>query len=114
MPERITRPLLLILEALMTDPRADRYGLEIMELTGLASGTLYPSLHRLVDDGWLVRTREAASASGGRQRRLYRLTALGERRAIELRAGHNVSLPPAKALTRRDPIRRPKPRPGLV
>ena len=57
MPERITPQLLAVLAALVADPTQEWYGLELMDATALSSGTLYPILHRLVADGWLIRTR---------------------------------------------------------
>lgn len=84
MPERITRQLLAVLDALCSDPGREWYGLELMERGGLSSGTLYPILHRLVLEGWLVRTRDMASDVGGSSRRLYRLTALGERTSLAI------------------------------
>lgn len=91
MPERITKQLLCVLDVLMADPSREWYGLEFMEITGLSSGTLYPILHRLVRDGWLVRTREVPSETGGTGRRLYRLTGTGARCATELLASRKVS-----------------------
>ena len=81
MPERITTQLLLVLEALTSTPEKEWYGVELMDITKLSSGTLYPLLHRLVADGWLVRTREAPSEIGGTSRRLYKLTGVGAQRA---------------------------------
>jgi len=83
-PERITKPLLRVLEAFAEDPTREWYGLELMSAARLSSGTLYPLLHRLVTDGWLVRTRDTASSAGGAGRRMYRLTGLGQRAVTEL------------------------------
>lgn len=69
--------MIALLTALMTDPSSEWYGLELMEASGLTSGTLYPLLQRLVADGWLQRTREVASDAGGPTRRLYKLTGTG-------------------------------------
>jgi DNA-binding PadR family transcriptional regulator len=44
-----------------------------MQETGLASGTLYPVLMRLVDYGWLETRWEHAPATGRRARHLYRI-----------------------------------------
>lgn len=81
MPQRITRQTVFLLEALLSDPAREWYGFELMEYAGLRSGTVYPLLHRLESDGWLTSTREAIdpSAEGRPRRRLYRLTAEGER-----------------------------------
>lgn len=84
MPERITETLLRVVDVLGEDPTREWYGLELMGAARLSSGTLYPILHRLVEDGWLVRTRDAASTSGGAGRRMYRLTGVGERAVAEL------------------------------
>lgn len=86
MPERITKPLLSVLATIAGDPRREWYGLELMEAAGLSSGTLYPILHRLVSDGWLVRTRDAPSDAGGTGRRMYRLTGTGALAVDELLA----------------------------
>jgi PadR family transcriptional regulator PadR len=86
MPKRVTRQLLAVLEALVTDPAREWYGLELMDMADLSSGTLYPILHRLVADGWLVRTRDTSSLIGGSGRRLYRLTGVGARMATDLLA----------------------------
>ena len=58
-----------------------RYGFDVMDATGLASGTVYPALRRL-EEARLLRGRweEAPVAHrGGRpQRRLYELTSAGQ------------------------------------
>ncbi|GAA0266166.1 PadR family transcriptional regulator [Cryptosporangium japonicum] len=89
---RITVPTARVLAALLADPDADHYGLELMQAAGLASGTLYPILRRLTEAGWLTASWEDVDpAEAGRPaRRYYRLTAEGAteaRRALaELRA----------------------------
>ena len=101
MPERITKQLLKVLEALLVDPRREWYGLELMDATKLSSGTLYPILHRLVQDGWLARQGGQRSDRGGPGRRLYVLTGIGEQaasRIVEerLRAKHPVAHRPPR------------------
>ncbi|HUG42429.1 MAG TPA: helix-turn-helix transcriptional regulator [Longimicrobiales bacterium] len=57
-----------------------RYGLDIMERTGLPSGTVYPTLGRLEKRGYVGgRWEEAAVArrEGRPRRRYYRLTGAG-------------------------------------
>ena len=75
---RMTQVTALIIQAIGV---GHRYGFDIMDATGLASGTVYPVLRRL-EDARLVRGRweEAPAARrGGRpQRRLYELTRAGE------------------------------------
>lgn len=75
---RITYNGTLVLQALA---RGLRYGFEIMDLTGLASGTVYPILRRyehggLVSSDW--EEADAAHGEGRPRRRYYRLTTEGE------------------------------------
>ncbi|MEU5940396.1 PadR family transcriptional regulator [Micromonospora sp. NPDC047548] len=89
---RMTIPVAKVLSALLAEPGTERYGLDLMKLTGLPSGTLYPVLHRLQDAGWLAADWEEVdpAVAGRPARRYYRLTAEGvvaARRALaELRA----------------------------
>ena len=58
------------------------YGTDIMDRTGLPSGTVYPTLSRLDERGLLRgrwERRELADAERRPRRRYYRLTAPGER-----------------------------------
>lgn len=90
MPQRITEQTLRLLNALLDDPTRGRYGLELMESTALSSGTAYPILHRLEDEGWLEsRAEEVEPRTLGRpRRRLYWLTGLGEMEAKALLESH--------------------------
>jgi PadR family transcriptional regulator, regulatory protein PadR len=63
-----------VLAELATDPSRGRYGYELAQETGLASGTLYPILMRLEDRGLLEARWEL---SDRRPRHVYRLTAAG-------------------------------------
>ncbi|WP_433343766.1 PadR family transcriptional regulator [Micromonospora sp. CA-111912] len=89
---RMTIPVAKVLAALLAEPGAERYGLDLMKLTGLPSGTLYPVLHRLQGAGWLTADWEEIdpAAAGRPARRYYRLTPEGvtsARQALaELRA----------------------------
>lgn len=76
-PIRITHATALILQALAS---GRRHGFQIMEVTGLASGTVYPVLRRLekeaaVESEW--EDEAEARAAGRRRRRIYRLTDSG-------------------------------------
>jgi DNA-binding PadR family transcriptional regulator len=62
--------------ALLEDPSGWHYGYALSKQTGLASGTLYPILIRLVERG-LLETRWAEAEPGRPPRHLYRLTADG-------------------------------------
>nr|WP_229835759.1 PadR family transcriptional regulator [Dactylosporangium sucinum] len=80
---RMTVTTAQVLAALLADPAADRYGLELIQATGLASGTLYPILHRLQEAGWVTALWEDIDpAEAGRPaRRFYRLTPDGVEQA---------------------------------
>ncbi len=75
--ERITYPAACVLQALS---KGRGYGFDIMEHTGLPSGTVYPLLRRferagLVRSGW--ETPEEAFGNRRPQRRNYQLTDKG-------------------------------------
>jgi DNA-binding PadR family transcriptional regulator len=58
------------------------YGFDIIDQTGLPSGTVYPALSRLERDGYLRSAWEdesRAHAEGRPARRYYRITAPGAR-----------------------------------
>ena len=73
----MTQVTALVLQAVAS---GHRYGFDVMDATGLASGTVYPALRRL-EEARLLRGRwEPVSDAhrGGRpQRRLYELTGEG-------------------------------------
>jgi DNA-binding PadR family transcriptional regulator len=77
-PIRLTHATALVLRALAA---GHRHGFEIMEVSGLASGTVYPALRRLEREGMLRSTWEGearAREAGRPRRRMYRLTREGE------------------------------------
>jgi PadR family transcriptional regulator PadR len=76
---RMTSSVLKVVAALLADVDADRYGLQLMQDTGLPSGTLYPILVRLERAGWVASQWEQIDpvAAGRPARRFYRLTGLG-------------------------------------
>lgn len=62
------------------------YGFEIMEVTGLPSGTIYPALRRLEENRLIRSQREPGnSAAEGPPRKYFRITAEGEK-ALEAAA----------------------------
>ena len=73
---RMTLQVRLVLQALAEEPDAQRYGLEIVDATGLLPGTIYPILARLEQAGWLDSEWETVDqhAAGRPRRRYYRLT----------------------------------------
>ena len=77
-PIRLTQATALILQALAT---GRRHGFQIMEVSGLPSGTVYPVLRRLerelaVESVW--EADEVARNAGRRTRRVYHLTESGQ------------------------------------
>jgi PadR family transcriptional regulator, regulatory protein PadR len=75
-PVRMTTAVAQVASAFLADPQEDRYGLDLMRDTGLASGTLYPILVRLERSGWVSGHWEDVDpvAEGRPGRRYYRLT----------------------------------------
>jgi PadR family transcriptional regulator PadR len=94
---RLTYPTALVLQALLD---GSHHGFDIMEATGLPSGTVYPILRRLDAEGG-VRSRWEKQAVAQKEqrppRRYYELTAGGRQLAAEARQ---------KALTMADAGRR--------
>lgn len=76
---RLTTAVARVLTAFLEDPTVDRYGLDLIGVTGLPSGTLYPILVRLQRAGWVDSAWEDIDpvAAGRPARRYYRLTPNG-------------------------------------
>lgn len=76
---RMTIPTQRVLRALLEDVTVERYGIEIADFAGLATGTVHPILARLEGVGWLTsRWEEIDPRTEGRAaRRYYRLTDSG-------------------------------------
>lgn len=101
---RMSKQTLQLLAAMLEDPQADWFGLQLSRITRILPGTLYPILHRLERAGWLDARTEAIDPVQERRpaRRLYRLTGKGElaararlehapavmRRTLKLRGQH--------------------------
>lgn len=74
------------------------YGFDIIDATGLPSGTVYPALSRLERDGYVRSAWEdegRAHAAGRPARRYYRVTAAGARSLDEAAAYYRQLLPAA-------------------
>ena len=67
----------MLLDALLSRPADWRHGYDLMEETGLKSGTLYPLLIRLKDDGWLDSEWHPPVPPARAPRHAYRLSAKG-------------------------------------
>ena len=76
---RMTTSVLKVVAALLAEADTERYGLQLMQDTGLPSGTLYPILVRLERAGWVASRWEEVDpvAEGRPTRRYYRLTGEG-------------------------------------
>jgi PadR family transcriptional regulator PadR len=86
---RMTLQVQLVLGALLLDPGCERYGLQVCEVTGLASGTIYPIMARLEQLGWVESYWEDPArhiAEGRPRRRYYRLTGEGAGQARQVLA----------------------------
>ena len=75
-----------VLSALFAQPQAWRYGYDLSKETGLKSGTLYPLLIRLADQGLLETEWREPLQPGKPPRHAYRLTAQGQALAAEREA----------------------------
>lgn len=98
---RLTLPTATVLSALV---HGHVYGFEILDVTGLRPGTVYPVLRRLEEEG-IVKSSweraERAHAEGRPPRRNYRLTREGRRFAAEVEARYPTlsqmfALPPGE------------------
>jgi PadR family transcriptional regulator, regulatory protein PadR len=95
MPARLRRSpqTLHVLELFLAAPADWRYGYDISRDTGVKSGTLYPILMRLEENGLLESDWETSQA-GRPPRHVYRLTRSGQRAAreyVRAHAAHSTS-----------------------
>jgi len=79
--QRLTRATTRTLVAFLDAPGTWQYGYELMKVADLSSGTLYPLLARLTENGWLESRWEQSEHPGKPPRQLYRLTATGRSEA---------------------------------
>jgi PadR family transcriptional regulator, regulatory protein PadR len=81
---------LRVFTALLDDAAGWHYGYGLSKQTGLAAGSLYPILSRLVERGLLETRWEPSDIAGRPPRHLYRLTADGlELARSRLAEAHN-------------------------
>jgi PadR family transcriptional regulator, regulatory protein PadR len=66
-----------LLSVMLRQPRTWQYGYEISKQTGLKSGTLYPLLMRLSDQGLLDSQWQNPERPGKPPRHAYKLTSSG-------------------------------------
>tara|TARA_R110000787_G_scaffold286435_1_gene404969 strand:- start:18776 stop:19084 length:309 start_codon:yes stop_codon:yes gene_type:complete len=72
-----SRQTLSVLEALIARPQMWRHGYDLLQETQLKSGTLYPLLMRLADDGLLESEWRSPVPPARAPRHAYRLTPSG-------------------------------------
>jgi PadR family transcriptional regulator PadR len=73
---KLTAAVVKVLMCFIEDVDADRYGMDLMRDSGLASGSLYPILARLEAADWVTARWEDIDpeVAGRPARRYYRLT----------------------------------------
>jgi PadR family transcriptional regulator len=97
---KYSRQTLTLLSALVERPRTWKYGYELSKETGLKSGTLYPILIRLSDQGLLNSRWKDAERPGRPPRHVYRLTIAGlalAREQVEVAVEYEYGFKPIKA-----------------
>ena len=78
-----SKQTLLVLQSLLEAPASWKHGYELSQLTGLKSGTLYPLLMRLSEQGLLEDRWEESDIAGRPPRHAYRLSSSGRAFARE-------------------------------
>jgi DNA-binding PadR family transcriptional regulator len=80
-PPHLSRTEVLIMEILLERPDGEFYGLELVRKSGgrLKRGTVYVALGRLEDKGFIEPRENVDPNMPGMPRRLYRVTACGQR-----------------------------------
>jgi len=95
---RPSRQMILLLAALASRPRDWHHGYDLMRETGLKSGTLYPLLMRMSEQGIVEAEWREPAQAGRPARHAYRLTATGIALARALEAPENGHSPAEVAL----------------
>lgn len=75
----MTPQLMRVLRVFLADPTQERYGYDLMKAAKLASGTLYPMLARMEEEGIVSSAWEEAPQRQGQPRKYYVLTGEGAR-----------------------------------
>lgn len=82
--KNISKQTRAVLQVLLQHPADWHHGYDLMEKAGVASGTLYPMLMRLCDQGSLEAEWVSSPHDGRPARHAYRLTASGLQMARSL------------------------------
>jgi PadR family transcriptional regulator len=106
----MTDTLERVLRAFLEDPTAARYGYELMKAAKIQSGTLYPLLARLAEEGVVVSEWEPhQEQAGGRPpRKWYKLTGAG----VNMARQELAELAEARHAAAPDSTSRLRPAPG--
>ena len=72
-----SKQTLLVLQSFLEARASWQHGYELSQLTGLKSGTLYPLLMRLSEQGFLEDRWEESGIAGRPPRHAYRLSSQG-------------------------------------
>ncbi|MES1196182.1 MAG: PadR family transcriptional regulator [Steroidobacter sp.] len=89
---------LRLLDVLLASRHSWRHGYDLARETELKSGTLYPLLMRLADQGFLE-SRWETDGDNRRPRHVYRLTAIGATYAKGLTGKKSVRLRPRRLVS---------------
>lgn len=84
---RPSKQMCLLLEAMSAQRQQWRHGYDLMKQTGLLSGTLYPLLMRMTEQGLVEAEWHEPVQPGRPPRHAYRLTAAGFALALETTHG---------------------------
>lgn len=76
-PTNVSSQTRALIAALELRPADWRHGYELSKVTGLKSGTLYPLLIRLANQGFLETNWQESDQPNRPRRHIYRLTATG-------------------------------------
>ena len=87
----ISKQTRAVLASFLAQRQEWRYGYDISQETELKSGTLYPLLIRLHDQGFLEAEWRPSAKPGRPPRHAYRLTASGIALAQEMRPDTNIT-----------------------
>ena len=87
---RPSQQMMMLLAALAARSQQWLHGYDLMKQTGLKSGTLYPLLMRMTDQGLVEAEWREPSHPGRPARHAYRLTAAGIALAHDTSAALNV------------------------
>lgn len=86
-----SKQMRLVLASLSEQRGEWRHGYDLLKATRLLSGTLYPLLMRMTDNGLVEAEWRDPVQPGRPPRHVYRLTAAGLALALELAAGESAS-----------------------